>query len=457
MNWSSRIFYVLVLPVIQGSIVTLLWMGFCAIQGKRKNSRYIYVFLRGVVCGYLFPLVYLIGYQLFCFYYNVYDDLAITTEKMQQLYEALVLVWVVGLLVNILLRLRSLYAFQQICHVSYPAAAKEQEILQRLKKELAVRKKISLRRGYRVKTPFLCGIFSVSIYLPVQEFKEEELEIILYHELVHYKQRDNLWKPVFTLIHYIYWFNPLTKYLWSQLQRWTEASCDAACCDVRFSACRYFQLLLDMSEDGTGKNTLDFAPMWSESGVSLKWRVQCMKRNRRNRNTIVVAILVVTSMLIGGVSTKASVTGMKSLCHETIENTKDVTVESVNADDGELQEIVTTEEMFEGTTIIDEEETATPFSLVKTVDWTVGNKVTKRSNRFYVNQGADVGITVSVTPKDRVVSVGIMSDNGVGRCVNSSGTISHTFSSIARSGYYYFFVTNESGKSVNVEGAYVVD
>ena len=447
----------MVIPCITGSIVTLLWMGVCAIQGKWKNSRYIYVLLRGVVCGYLFPLAYLIGYQIFCFYSDSYDDLGIATEQMKQLYEALVYAWGVGLFVNILFRLRSLYAFHQICHVSYPAALKEQEILKRLKRELSVKKKISLKRGYRVRSPFLCGIFSVAIYLPVGEFKEEELEIILYHELMHYKQRDNFWKPVFTLIHYIYWFNPLTKYLWSRLQHWTEASCDAACCDGRFSARKYFQLLFDMSGDGTGYNKLDFAPMWSENGVGLKWRIQCMKKNRRNRNTIVVAILVVVSMLIGGVSTKASVMGMKNLCHETINKTRDVTVEPVNADDGELQEIVTTEEMFEGTTIIEEEGSATPFTLVKNIDWTVGNKVTKRTGRFHVNQGDDIAIAVSVTPKDRVVSVGILSESGVVRCVNSSGTISHTFSSIARTGYYYFFVTNESGKSVNVVGACVVD
>ena len=41
------------------------------------------------------------------------------------------------------------------------------------------------------------GIFHRRIFLPEIEYSEEEIDIILHHELIHHKHHDLLWKVIF--------------------------------------------------------------------------------------------------------------------------------------------------------------------------------------------------------------------------------------------------------------------
>ena len=52
------------------------------------------------------------------------------------------------------------------------------------------------------------GIFHRRIVLPEIEYGEEEIDIILHHELIHHKHHDLLWKAIFMMVHITYWFHP---------------------------------------------------------------------------------------------------------------------------------------------------------------------------------------------------------------------------------------------------------
>lgn len=58
-----------------------------------------------------------------------------------------------------------------------------------------VRRKKCVFQSYQAPVPFICGVIRPKIILPEEQYTKKELEIILLHELEHYKQKDIFWKP----------------------------------------------------------------------------------------------------------------------------------------------------------------------------------------------------------------------------------------------------------------------
>ncbi len=331
MSLISILFLALLLPCIAVGILTILWLEIYSICGRWGNARYLYTLLRCTIFGFQFPFMYLIWYFFHGIKIGRYSSLALLSQKMKIIMYILLAVWVLGLVYSGVRQLRFWKYFRQICKSSIPASGIEKSILKRLCEDLEINKEIYLYSGYAVKSPFICGMFRTCIYLPVRQFSPDELEMILYHELMHYKQKDVLWKPLFAAIHFLYWFNPLTRYLWKLMREWAEASCDAACCDYRFLARDYFTLLLKMNTMGMYQNGMGLVTMWCENNQELKWRIQCMQRfKQRSRRFSVVAVLVVLSLLASSASTKAAVDGAGRICEnafwQTVDRKKEETI-----------------------------------------------------------------------------------------------------------------------------------
>ncbi len=84
-----------------------------------------------------------------------------------------------------------------------------------------------------VETPILIGFFKPRILLPVKEYAEEELEMIILHEDAH-KRRGDLWyKLILLLARSVHWFNPAVWVMVRTAQRDLEYSCDFAVCGKR--------------------------------------------------------------------------------------------------------------------------------------------------------------------------------------------------------------------------------
>jgi hypothetical protein len=65
------------------------------------------------------------------------------------------------------------------------------------------------------------------IVLPDMHFADEELNIILAHEMVHYKRKDLIVKSMMLVANALHWFNPAVYALNRQLNVECELSCDA--------------------------------------------------------------------------------------------------------------------------------------------------------------------------------------------------------------------------------------
>lgn len=443
MSLISILILALLLPCIAGGITTLLWLGMYSVYGKWGNARYLYLLLRCTIFGFQFPFFYLVWYVLHGIDTGRYNNLALISQKMEIMMYVFLLIWGVGVLLSGIGRIHSRRRFRRIRKSCIPASGEEKRILRQLCKELGIKREIFLYTGYAVRSPFVCGIFKSCIYLPMRRFSSEDLEMILYHELMHYKQKDVLWKPVFALISFIYWFDPLTRYLWKLMRKWAEASCDAACCERRFSAKKYFSLLLNINALGIYQNSVHFASMWCENNQELKWRIVCIRKfKQRSRKMPIVAALVLLSLMISSVSTKAAVDGAGRICGQAFWKTIERRKESG-------QYLKTTD-------FIEEED----ISLLER-GWMMRNtqdmEGTLQSGEIYMlpelqfDSETAVYVYGHITPSNKEVMVEFLKDGQAAQYLVMRNSIAHFFYGETK-GKYRLMIRNISNEKITFKG-----
>lgn len=446
---------ILLLTSITGSLLMLVWLAAIHIVGMgKRNVHYVWWMLKGVLTGYLLPVVYFLLHWRFERNRNSYDVLSVSNERIDQVFLLLFFIWIIGMFGMLLSQLRSWFSLRKIQRSSISAPTEYVQIMQKLAVEMNLRRSVTLYQGYGVKSPFVFGVRHPRIYLPVQDFSREELEMILYHELIHYRQGDTLWKLLFGFLGNVYWFSPLSRYLWREAVRWAEASCDAYCCQEKFQTKPYFMLLLKMGS--VDENRLNgYVPMWTEESRGLEWRIMCMKRNGRKKpHRLVIMAIILVFLLGGGVSTHAAAEGVKLAYYQAYENT----VEEREIPSGwgkQLREREGFVEDYAEMQIIKQEETDSKGFTGGAINWSVGQNGMRCTSGFPVSSGRKIRIAIDLEAGGRTVKAGIIRPDGKISYVSGKRSISHTFR-ISRTGIYRVFVSNSSGKAVSVKGSYVI-
>ena len=100
------------------------------------------------------------------------------------------------------------------------------ELLQNLKTEMKIKRKIALQSCPFVASPMLVGFIRPRILLPEATFAKEELWFIIKHELVHYKRKDVLYKFLLMIATAMHWFNPIIHLMAKSVNAGCEVSCD---------------------------------------------------------------------------------------------------------------------------------------------------------------------------------------------------------------------------------------
>ncbi len=77
-----------------------------------------------------------------------------------------------------------------------------------------------------VQSPMLVGFVKPVIVLPERIYGEQELLLILRHELMHYKHHDLWYKLILLAVNAVHWFNPLVYLMLRQAGRDVEQVCD---------------------------------------------------------------------------------------------------------------------------------------------------------------------------------------------------------------------------------------
>ena len=136
----------------------------------------------------------------------------------------ILLIWISGACLGLALFLWQYLRESRLLRQSLPFGRKSFPLLGGRKRN------IPLRVSDRITTPVSFGFFHSSIILPKEMTREGSLmqDAILYHEWIHIRRHDNLFKLFAIAAACIHWFNPLV-WIWLFLfEQDLELSCDEA-------------------------------------------------------------------------------------------------------------------------------------------------------------------------------------------------------------------------------------
>lgn len=148
--------------------------------------------------------------------------------QMPSLYLMLAMVWLAAAALYGLYKLLGSYIVQrELKRWSMPVPDKSLEMnYQKLCRKMKVSHPPKLWMNAKVTTPLLTGLLRPRIYLPSDRYTWKELELLLSHELSHYRHHDLWYKLILQLVCIVYWFNPLLHWMRREADQDLEFLCD---------------------------------------------------------------------------------------------------------------------------------------------------------------------------------------------------------------------------------------
>jgi len=206
------------------------------------------------------------------------------------------------------------------------------EIVIQYKSKLHMGEKVVVCKNKYVIEPFTIGIFYPVILLPDAQYSFEELELILYHELFHIKNKDLFIKLCGLVALSLHWFNPFVYFLYREIGIVCENACDERIVldqDMEFKR-RYGRLIIETIEK---KEIYSNALIISFSGNKklTKERIRMMKNVKRPRRLVkVFSTVVAVSVALLGSTTVLAYEGASVLTWE--QERREIETELISSD-----------------------------------------------------------------------------------------------------------------------------
>lgn len=213
--------------------------------GYPINGIYI---LEKIVCGfYLLPAIIIIGYvytyhtsdtTVFLhtedFSYINYDGhlselLLLKHDKMLQTVNFVVaIIWGLGFIVFFVADLvRSMVLLRTILkRCDQITDGYLMDLMVSIKKDLNLKGGIELYQSGNPGGPFTTGFFNMKIVLPRMDNSDDELAMLLRHELIHCKRHDVFMKILVRFVQKVHWFNPVIFFFSRKFCEECEYTCD---------------------------------------------------------------------------------------------------------------------------------------------------------------------------------------------------------------------------------------
>ena len=172
-------------------------------------------------------------------------------------------------------------------------------LLKQVQTELDIpEKQIYIKTCKSITSPMLLGFMKPTILLPEKPIHEDELPLIVRHELLHYLHWDLWVKSLVMLTTAIHWFNPVMYLMSNEIQSDCEAFCDEALLGNSDLENRrlYGEAIIGVIGIKSVKRTV-FSTYFYEGKNMMKKRLGSIMSMEKKR--IGIAILCVTLVLAG--------------------------------------------------------------------------------------------------------------------------------------------------------------
>lgn len=128
----------------------------------------------------------------------------------------------------------------------------EKALVDRLRKEYGVRRRVSLLQARDGDPSITFGILR-PVIICAEKAESRETELLARHEMVHIKRLDILWKIIAQFAIFLHWWNPFVWKLNKKLEQVCECACDSAVMRGRSVEETKIYMLLLVDEAGDEK------------------------------------------------------------------------------------------------------------------------------------------------------------------------------------------------------------
>ena len=471
MVWTTNLAIILALTTLTGSAMYGIWFGIGKLLERIGLVNIIYVMLKVCLIFWFIPFAYIFLFLSDVPHYLWGGFLFFKTPLLRVACAVLVFAWIAAVIY---------YLFRYVCDVLFLRAkyghlmecdSRQKQVFSQVCKELGVsEKRIRLMRDPGDGGPKIAGLFHPMVLLPLNDLSDEELRVVFYHELTHYRQKDVWLKHITYIARVFHCFNPLIRLLDKQVQVWSEYACDYEVIkkfngDIKFY---YLTLTKILSETASENDNYLMSQMATEKGDLLD-RVERLARSykRMKKGSKFIAGLVVSLMFVLSTASVYAASMAVGEAYMAAYNATVVdeieTVTSVMTDDGMIEyevrglEAGFVEKVGEIVGGIDDNEyninatDATTYGF----NWTIRKGIAMRGSMFDASSGGSIIVTADVTPSNVTYRMGIVEPDGTRRYVEGKEFMSHKFL-LDQTGSYCVYIQNLSDDSIDVDGSYIV-
>lgn len=212
----------------------------------------------------------------------------------------LAMIWLIGVVLFFLYHVAGYYTFRkQALRWSRPIA--NEQVTSRINSvfvEMRVPTSIiAVLTSEKVPNPMLVGFRKPLLFLPHEQYSEEELEFIIKHELVHYKRHDMLYKLLLLTVQALHWFNPFVWLLVRETSREIELYCDDTVVSKQSLAYRkqYCEAILSAMQKPSPR-FLALSTNFSGGKDTMKQRFKSILNMKKKRNGVSLLCTVVLTL-----------------------------------------------------------------------------------------------------------------------------------------------------------------
>lgn len=328
MDWVNNLFLALLLTDITG---TIFYMAELLLRKRTKLDAGFQRFLTMTsLYAYLVPLVYFVLYMGRWFSTKGAEDkinLFYNTPLTRTLNAVCGYIWAGLFLILLSYRMARLIRWRWICKGNIPVEDKMVfRVLQDVCTELGIREQISVCMNDSVSMPCITYDHGYTVVMPLFQYTEEDVRVIFYHELCHFRNGDLFFKTIGSVVTLLHVFNPVAHFLFRQMKVDCEKYCDRVACkkgeDI-FTDSGYFQVILDLSsEDGKWDRYQLFtlADGRSDCERRVEYMLEYQKHGGLKRKT---AVTLAVCFIVGSSTTSlAAGNGVMALYEEVAERSR---------------------------------------------------------------------------------------------------------------------------------------
>lgn len=148
-------------------------------------------------------------------------------DMLISIFDIFIFIWMFGSIYLLLKYIHQLFRFHQtMIDASVTSSIQILSCLDEIKKKKCITAKVKIIQSVDITVPMVTGFFQPTIYLPEVTFSDEEINIILQHELTHFLHKDAWNKMLMYLLVVLFWWNPFIHLLKRDLNHILEIKCD---------------------------------------------------------------------------------------------------------------------------------------------------------------------------------------------------------------------------------------